>query len=414
MKKTLRNIALSVLLRTTRTTLHCQIRGSSSSNYCWMGCGRYSAANRHEVLLNEDEFRSFYKLLIELGNVLLLSQLHSTILVLWNQCLFPRAGWTVVHPRVSPFLFDLRPRVCLQFVQALTHNSGWILVHLRISPFLCRNFSRKCRCCHQQSCWLEQWVGLLCRNKSHRSCLASFVFITQIWDCSEKTELINRHNCAKNSFNRSLVSAKVYWLFSTSCAFERSSWQWARNTENWVSALCKFDHHQFSDSIPFSSWSVNVSRIPLLSWSRSDEWPVSCGISNTFRFTVIKSPYDVINTDMKMIRPWKCSGSHILFMNFRTSWTSCNVVNPGKIFHSNSIGSPSILSKFLYSGVLFEPFQSLFPCYVRSRVLVHLAKTQYRIWKYVNFCALKIDDLFITNQRQVLPWRVFPINVFTP
>ena len=31
-----------------------------------------------------------------------------------------------------------------------------------------------------------------------------------------------------------------------------------------------------------------------------------------------------------------------------TSSLSCNVLNPGKIFHSNSIGSPSILSKFLY------------------------------------------------------------------
>ena len=30
-----------------------------------------------------------------------------------------------------------------------------------------------------------------------------------------------------------------------------------------------------------------------------------------------------------------------------TSSLSCNVVNLGKMFHSNSIGSPSILSKFL-------------------------------------------------------------------
>ena len=39
------------------------------------------------------------------------------------------------------------------------------------------------------------------------------------------------------------------------------------------------------------------------------------------------------------------------------SWTllqSCNVVNPGKIFHSNSIGSPSILSKALYCGELLN------------------------------------------------------------
>ena len=54
-----------------------------------------------------------------------------------------------------------------------------------------------------------------------------------------------------------------------------------------------------------------------------------------------------LNINMK-IRPWDCSGSPILFMNFWTSWTSSNVENPGKIFHSNSIGSPSILSKALY------------------------------------------------------------------
>ena len=55
-----------------------------------------------------------------------------------------------------------------------------------------------------------------------------------------------------------------------------------------------------------------------------------------------------LNIDMKMIRPWNCSGSPTLLMNFWTSRTSSIVVNPGKIFHSNSIGSPSIVFKVLY------------------------------------------------------------------
>ena len=46
-----------------------------------------------------------------------------------------------------------------------------------------------------------------------------------------------------------------------------------------------------------------------------------------------------LNIDMKIIRPWNCSGSPILFMIFWTSWTSCNVVNPGKY----STRSPSVL-----------------------------------------------------------------------
>ena len=37
------------------------------------------------------------------------------------------------------------------------------------------------------------------------------------------------------------------------------------------------------------------------------------------------------------------------------------MVNPVKIFHSNSIGSPSIVSKVLYSDELFEPRQLVFP-----------------------------------------------------
>ena len=50
----------------------------------------------------------------------------------------------------------------------------------------------------------------------------------------------------------------------------------------------------------------------------------------------------------KIIRAWNCSGSPILLMNFWTSWTSCKVVDPVKIFHSNSIGSLSIVSKILH------------------------------------------------------------------
>ena len=45
-----------------------------------MGCRRYSDASRLEVLLDEDDFRSAVQAL-ELGDVLLLSQLDVTILV---------------------------------------------------------------------------------------------------------------------------------------------------------------------------------------------------------------------------------------------------------------------------------------------------------------------------------------------
>ena len=62
-----------------------------------------------------------------------------------------------------------------------------------------------------------------------------------------------------------------------------------------------------------------------------------------------------LNIDMKMIRPVKFSGVTLnLDSNSWTLWQSCHVVNPGKRFHSNSIGSPSILSRVLYSDELLN------------------------------------------------------------
>ena len=130
-KKDSENIVLLVLFRTTRITPHYPIRGSSPSNFCWMGCRRYSAASRHEVLLDENDFRSFWQAL-ELGDVLLLLQLRVKISVLWNQFCAPLSDPPI---RVSAYLFGL-----LQHVQVSTRNSWWIRVHIRVSAYLIIGF----------------------------------------------------------------------------------------------------------------------------------------------------------------------------------------------------------------------------------------------------------------------------------
>ena len=62
-----------------------------------------------------------------------------------------------------------------------------------------------------------------------------------------------------------------------------------------------------------------------------------------------------LNIDMKMIRPVNFSVvTNNIDSNSWTLWQSCNVVSPGEMFHSNSIVSPSILSKTLYSGELLN------------------------------------------------------------
>ena len=76
--------------------------------------------------------------------------------------------------------------------------------------FLCRDLNRRSRCHYQSVCWLEQWVRLLCKYRSPCSCLTSTAFLTHIWDCSVDTGLIERNDCAKNSFNRITIGSEVY------------------------------------------------------------------------------------------------------------------------------------------------------------------------------------------------------------
>ena len=57
------SVALLVVFRTTRRTLRCPFHESSLSNCYWVGCRRYSAASRLEVLLDEDDFRSSSRIL---------------------------------------------------------------------------------------------------------------------------------------------------------------------------------------------------------------------------------------------------------------------------------------------------------------------------------------------------------------
>ena len=127
-------IVLLVQFRTTRTT---PIRGSSLSNFRWVGCRRYTAASRHEVLLDEDDFRSFLQAL-ELGGVLLLLQLRVTVLVLWKQFCAPLS---LIHQYGSHhtcwvcafIMFLLTKNVAIKLGTFLDFLSSH---HIRVSPYL--------------------------------------------------------------------------------------------------------------------------------------------------------------------------------------------------------------------------------------------------------------------------------------
>ena len=69
------SIALLLLFRITRITLHYPFHESLLSHCHWLGCGRYFAASRHEMLLDEDDSQSSSRI-HEHESFLHVSQLH--------------------------------------------------------------------------------------------------------------------------------------------------------------------------------------------------------------------------------------------------------------------------------------------------------------------------------------------------
>ena len=122
-------------------------------------------------------------------------------------------------------------------------------------------------------------------------------------DCSAKSELVCTDNFAKNSLNRFQIGCIVYRLFSMSFAFELTSGQWTRGTEDWMSAFCEFQH-PFSYFVPYSLWTVSFDTVPLLSRTRTNKWPLSfskslCIQRNEF---VVRQPFFFI----VFWSIWKC------------------------------------------------------------------------------------------------------------
>ena len=88
-----------------------------------------------------------------------------------------------------------------------------------------------------------------------------------------------------------------------------------------------------------------------------------------------------LNIDINRILPVKFSGvSPNLLSKLLTLSQNCNVSNPGKMFHSNSVSSPSIPSKKVSVALRrCNPFYPFLPIFVSFRILMDLSKAQHRI-----------------------------------
>ena len=161
----------------------------------------------------------------------------------------------------------------------------------------------------------------------------------------------------KMGLNCFLICSKMYRQFSVSFAFEITPGQWSCCTENWTPTFCEFQQHFVRNMIPSSLWAILFS---IEYHFLSETGPINdhCPIPNFFasmETTLEFAPHSFslplpsqemsLNIDIKRILPVKVSGvSPDLLSRSVTLPQSCNVVNPGKMLQSNSVGSPLIAS----------------------------------------------------------------------
>ena len=183
----------------------------------------------------------------------------------------------------------------------------------------------------------------------------------------------------------------MYRQFTISFASELTSGQWSRSTENRTSAFGEFHKHLLPDIVPDSLWTILFDGVHFFSepGPMNDQCPVPnfLAYKDTTRACARHSgslsfvPQEMsLNIDINRILPVKFAGvSPNMLSKSLTLSQSCNVSNPGKMFHSNSVGSPLIPSKVSVALRRCNPFYPFLPSFVRFRILMDLPKTQYII-----------------------------------
>ena len=172
-----------------------------------------------------------------------------------------------------------------------------------------------------------------------------------------------------------------------------------------------------------SLWTILCHRIPLLLGTWTNKWPLSSSkllridrdalsICQTFFFIVFLVTRNVVEHWHKLeFFLWKflvflliCSVDLWLYHRAATWW----------ILVKYSTRILSALHWFRHSLCSFDQLWSIQSCLSKLRWDLGYwwtpSKTQHRIRKDVDFCALKIDDGFVTNQWQIFPWLFFSRN----
>ena len=231
----------------------------------------------------------------------------------------------------------------------------------------------------RNSCRYHHWFQILIRGGLPCTWWVSGLFF---WN-----------NCAKNQFNGFITTVEVNGFHSFPFAFQFSSFQGAAGTNYRMSSFGKVEHNAFSSVLPFSIRFVDMDSVPFLLGSRPWKRPMSSresssilsnseSIRNTIFFVSSLSPINVI-----VHRHEDDPSFEVLWVTLRLSHHLLNLVEDSQCCASREncpLELHRLTIKCVQSSVFwwtFEPRQSVFPCIIWLRVLVHLSKAKHRIWE---------------------------------
>ena len=183
------------------------------------------------------------------------------------------------------------------------------------------------------------------------------------------------------------IRIEVYGISAT-FSFQNSTTQSTDALEYWVYSFFQMSYQLCGNGIPIflqvCSWEFRTA-----SFSSPGPGNVQCPVQSMS-----------LNIDMKMIRSSKCPGSLFWFCkSFGVFWRFSSKVSPGNIFHSNSIGSPSIQKKISIWIWLSNFFKMIIPSFVRSWMFLHLLQAIDGIWVDVCFWFRPLDYLIMRKRR---------------
>ena len=116
-----------------------------------------------------------------------------------------------------------------------------------------------------------------------------------------------------------------------------------------------------------------------------------------------------VYTDMKMIRPGNCSGSHcISVITFWISAIICNVVNPGKFSNRTPFGSPSIRSNSRHWDEFINQSTFAFHAFMGCSLILPMHNTESE-----NTKAFAVDSRTARSVERVVLFQEFSCHLIT-